>query len=108
MVDASSFDTRFARGDSCGCPGVYRPFRGAYFCAVLIQPGVAAEYFSGEQIERGMQFSHERKLLVWCGTGLQLALLTALVCTTLSRRVTDFFDRWTGRRWLLTLAAGWH
>ena len=63
----------------------------------------AAEYFSAADIQRGLQFSYERKLLTWCGTGLQLALLTALVCTTWGRRLTDFFDRLTGRRWLLTL-----
>jgi STE24 endopeptidase len=63
----------------------------------------AAEYFSEADIQRGLQFSYERKLLGWCGTGLQLALLTALVCTTWGRRLTDFFDRLTGSRWLLTL-----
>jgi STE24 endopeptidase len=63
----------------------------------------AAEYFSAEDIRRGLQFSYERKLLGWCGTGLQLALLTAIVCTPWGRRLTDRFDRWTGRRWLLTL-----
>src|SRR4051812_45241178 len=63
----------------------------------------AAKYFSAAEIERGQQYTCERKLLSWCGIGLQLALLTALVCTTWSRRLTDFFDRLTGRRWLLTL-----
>jgi len=63
----------------------------------------AAEYFSPAEIERGLQYTSERNLLGWCGTGLQLALLTALVCTTWGRRLTDLFDRWTGRRWLLTL-----
>ncbi|HYV39910.1 MAG TPA: M48 family metallopeptidase [Gemmataceae bacterium] len=64
----------------------------------------AGKYFSAEEIERGLQYSKERKLLSWCGFGLQLALLTALVCTSWGRRLTDFFDRCTGRRWLLTLA----
>ena len=63
----------------------------------------ASQYFSSEQIQQGLQFSYERKLLSWCGIGLQLALLTALVCSPWSRRLTDFFDRFTGRRWLLTL-----
>jgi STE24 endopeptidase len=63
----------------------------------------AKEYFSAADIDRGLQYGYERKLLSWCGTGLQLALLTALVCTSWGRRLTDFFDRLTGRRWLLTL-----
>jgi STE24 endopeptidase len=63
----------------------------------------AADYFSAEEIDRGLEFSFERKLLSWCGVGLQLALLTSLVCTTWGRRSTDFFDRCTGHRWVLTL-----
>jgi STE24 endopeptidase len=63
----------------------------------------ASAYFSAEQIERGNQFTTERKLLSWAGTGLQLALLTALVCTPLSRRLTDLVSRLAGGRWLLTL-----
>jgi STE24 endopeptidase len=63
----------------------------------------AEQYFQRAEIERGLQYSHERKLLTWCGVGLHLALLTSLVCTSWSRRLTDWFDRLTGRRWLLTL-----
>jgi STE24 endopeptidase len=63
----------------------------------------AKEYFSAFDIERGLKYSQERKLLNWFGTGLELALLTALVCTSWGRRLTDFCDRLTGGRWLLTL-----
>jgi STE24 endopeptidase len=63
----------------------------------------ARTYFSAEEIDRGLQYGYERKLLGWFGTGLELALLTALVCTSWGRRLTDFFDCLTGRRWLLTL-----
>jgi STE24 endopeptidase len=63
----------------------------------------AERYFSRADIERGLQFSTERKLLTWLGVGLQLTLLTALVCTTWARRLTDRLDRLTRRRWLLTL-----
>jgi STE24 endopeptidase len=59
--------------------------------------------FSLAEIERALRYSYEGKLIIWCGFGLQLALLTALVCTSWSRRLTDWFDRLTGRRWLLTL-----
>jgi STE24 endopeptidase len=59
--------------------------------------------FSRLDIERGLQYSQERKLLIWCGFGLNLALLTALVCTSWTRRFVNFCDRLTGRRWLLTL-----
>jgi STE24 endopeptidase len=63
----------------------------------------AEQYFSQAVVERGLQYSREAKLLSWCGIGLQLALLTALVCTTWARRLTDWCDRRTGQRWPLTL-----
>src|SRR5262249_31048518 len=63
----------------------------------------AARYFTPDEIERGLTYARERRLLSWCSIGLQLALLTALVCTPWARRLTDRVDRWTGRRWLLTL-----
>ena len=51
----------------------------------------AERYFSKSDIERGLQFSYERKLISWCGIGLHLALLTALVnlgSMTLTLQVT--------------------
>lgn len=63
----------------------------------------AEQYFSPAEIYRAQEYARQRNLLTWCGLGLNLALLTSLVCTRLSRRLTDFFDRLTGRRWLLTL-----
>src|SRR5580704_12448537 len=63
----------------------------------------AEQYFSPAAVERGLQYSHQARLLSWCGIGFQLALLTALVCTSWGRRLTDWCDRWTGHRWLLTL-----
>jgi STE24 endopeptidase len=63
----------------------------------------AAKYFSPEVIDRGLQFAREARLISWASFSLQLALLTALVCTPWSRRLTDWFDRLTGHRWLLTL-----
>jgi STE24 endopeptidase len=63
----------------------------------------AQKYFSPAVIERGLRYSQEARLLGWCGIGFQLAFLTSLVCTSWSRRLTDWCDHWTGRRWLLTL-----
>src|SRR5207249_4411146 len=42
----------------------------------------AEKYFSRSEIERGLQYSYEARLLNWCGIGLQLALMTALVGTS--------------------------
>jgi STE24 endopeptidase len=63
----------------------------------------AVKYFSPEVIERGLQYSQEARLVSWCGIGFQLALLTALVCTSWARRLADWCDRLSGHRWLLTL-----
>jgi STE24 endopeptidase len=63
----------------------------------------AERYFSRSEIERSLQYSRERKLLIWCGIGMKLALLTALVSTGWGRRLADFFDRLSGRRWFVTL-----
>jgi STE24 endopeptidase len=63
----------------------------------------AERYFSPAVVERGLRYSREARLLSWCGIGFQLALLTALVSTNWARRLTDWCDRRTGRRWLLTL-----
>jgi STE24 endopeptidase len=63
----------------------------------------ARQYFSPAAIERGLQYSYEVKLLGWCGIGFQLALLTALVCTSWARRLTDCCERWTGGHWVATL-----
>jgi STE24 endopeptidase len=63
----------------------------------------AQKYFSHSEIERSLQYSRERKLLIWCGVGMKLALLTALVSTGWGRRLADFFDRLSGRRWFVTL-----
>jgi STE24 endopeptidase len=64
---------------------------------------LAARYFSTLEIERGLQFSQERKLLFWLATGLQFALLASLVCSPWARHLADWFARITGGRWFLTL-----
>jgi STE24 endopeptidase len=63
----------------------------------------AARYFTQTEIDNGLQFTLERRLLMWAETGLHLALWTWIVCSGFARRLTDVFDAWTGRRWLLTL-----
>lgn len=63
----------------------------------------ALRYFTPAEVDRGLEISTESKALTWIGIGLQLALLSALVCTPWSRRLTDRLARLTGGRWPLTL-----
>jgi STE24 endopeptidase len=63
----------------------------------------AAKYFSAPTIERGWERSLEGKLLFWSSTAVRLGALALVVFTGLARRLTDVFERWSGRRWLLTL-----
>src|SRR5438105_4012883 len=63
----------------------------------------AAEYFSQETIERGLQRSFESKLLFWSSTAVHLGALALVALTGFARRLTDVCRRWTGGRWLPTL-----
>src|SRR5262249_52300342 len=63
----------------------------------------AAAYFPEEVIERGLEYSFERRLLYWPLVALRLAFLVALVTTGLARKVTDRCHAWTGGRWLATV-----
>ena len=60
----------------------------------------ARKYFSQKDIDRGLQFSLERRLIFWAGTALDLAVLMALVFTGFARKLADIFLGWTGNRWL--------
>jgi STE24 endopeptidase len=63
----------------------------------------ASQYFSREDIDRGLRFSSERRLIFWAGTALDLGLLTALVFTGWARKLSDGFLAWTRNRWLLAV-----
>jgi STE24 endopeptidase len=63
----------------------------------------AAQYFTLEDIERGLQYSLQRRLLFWAATALHLAFLTVVVFSGFARRLADAFHTGTGRRWLLTV-----
>jgi STE24 endopeptidase len=68
----------------------------------------AEKYFTEEEIDRGLRFSFQRRLLYWPSVGIHLGILTAIVCTGFSRRLADTFAAWTGNRWFLTiLLVGW-
>lgn len=45
----------------------------------------ARKYFTPEEVERGQDFSFQRKLLFWTGTGLRLGLLAWIVCSGFGR-----------------------
>src|SRR5262245_48686464 len=61
--------------------------------------------FKPADIDNGLQYSFERSLFAWAQRGLKLAVLIALVCTSLGRKLADRLARWAGQRWLLTLLA---
>src|SRR5438105_1007673 len=60
----------------------------------------AEPYFTSEEIDRGLEFSFERRLLDWTGAALHLAVLTFIVCSGFARRLADLLESWVGGRWL--------
>lgn len=63
----------------------------------------ARQYFDEELIQRGLRYAHERRLLGWAQTGLQLVFLLSVIVTGFARRWTDWCARWMGGRWYLGL-----
>jgi STE24 endopeptidase len=63
----------------------------------------AARYFSAEEIDDGLRYAFQRRLFFWTSVALQLTLLGVLALTGAGRRLADFCDRLTGKRWLLTV-----
>ena len=62
----------------------------------------AAKYFTSDQIERGLEFSLQRRLLYWTGAGLHLAVFALIVFSGFARKLASFFSR-GGSPWLLTV-----
>jgi STE24 endopeptidase len=63
--------------------------------------------FNTDDIETGLQYSFERRLLVWPSWMLELLLLGSLALTSWGRRLADRFLVWTGgRRIPAVLAVG--
>jgi STE24 endopeptidase len=63
----------------------------------------AERYFVPEVIARGLQRARQGKLLFWGSTAVHLGALVLVVFSGLGRRLADLCERWTGRRWLLTV-----
>jgi len=63
----------------------------------------AAAYFPADVIERGLQFSFERRLLFWPLVALRFGFLVILVQTGLARKWTDRCQALVGGRWLATV-----
>lgn len=57
--------------------------------------------FSAEQIDRGLQYTFERRFFFWGATALHLALLCVLAMTGAGRWLADRFLEWTGERRIL-------
>lgn len=63
----------------------------------------ASKYFTSEEIERGIQFSFERRLLYWAGAALHLGVLALIVFSGFARKLTDAIGARVGGRWLVML-----
>src|SRR5215467_3200935 len=60
----------------------------------------AETFFTTEQIEVGLHYAFQRRLLMWAGIFLDLGFLALLIATPLTRRITDRCERLVGGRWL--------
>ena len=69
------------------------------------QRAQARPYFSEQEIKVGREYAAQRNTLSWSVTAVHLGLLAALVFLGYGRRLVDWADRLTGRRWLLTVVA---
>jgi STE24 endopeptidase len=63
----------------------------------------ARAYFSAKEIEDGLRFAFERKLIFWSATAASLTLWTVVVLAGWGRQLADLAGRLTGGRWLLTV-----
>jgi STE24 endopeptidase len=63
----------------------------------------AAAYFPDDVIDRGLQYSFERRLLFWPLIALRLGLLVVMVETSLGRKLADGCQALVGGRWLPTV-----
>src|SRR5438128_1298200 len=61
--------------------------------------------YTETEIERGLQYAFERRLLMWSSTGMEFLLLVLLACTPFARRLADRLHALFGRRWLVTVGA---
>jgi STE24 endopeptidase len=59
--------------------------------------------FDEADIETGLRFAFERRLLMWAATAIHLGLLCVLALTSCSRRWADRFLGWTGQRRILAV-----
>jgi STE24 endopeptidase len=63
----------------------------------------ARAYFDDVVIERGLEYSFQRRLLSWPLMGLRLGFLVLLVQSGLARKVTDGCQALVGGRWFPTV-----
>lgn len=63
----------------------------------------AKKYFTAADIQRGQEFSLQRRLLFWTGTFLHLVVLAGLVASGFARRLADCCLAWARGRWLLAV-----
>jgi STE24 endopeptidase len=63
----------------------------------------AEQYFTETEIENGLNYSLQGRLLFWGSTVMPLAAFTLIVVSGFARKLADLFERWTGKRWLWTL-----
>ena len=61
----------------------------------------ARAYFSDSEIDMGWQYVHERRLLFWAGTTLEMAILCTFALTGIGRRWADRLIRLAGNNRVL-------
>lgn len=61
--------------------------------------------FSVEEIQRGLEYAYQRRLMYWLYVGVDFLLLLLLACTPLARKLTDAVHAKTGGQWFVTLLA---
>jgi STE24 endopeptidase len=59
--------------------------------------------FTPEEIDNGLRYAHQRKLIFWTGTFIWLGFLTWLACGGGGRRLADACARLGRGRWLATV-----
>lgn len=63
----------------------------------------AKKYFTAADIQRGQEFSFQRRLLFWTGTFLHLGMLACIVASGFARKLADCCLAWARGRWLLAV-----
>lgn len=59
--------------------------------------------FTEQEIDTGLRYAFERRLIGWSATGMRFLLLLFLACTPFARMLADRLHALFGQRWFLTV-----